>query len=175
MNESLYESPQLTLLHFNILLQFRTQVFAFTPDIERAFHQISVDTDDRDYLRFLLLDNISSDLLTITRKLQVFYLTSFTSPFCLISTIRKHVNQYPDDSEFLNKTLKSGYLCFPALPLALNLYIPALTPNLHLPVPALDLFLPALVVDLGLRFLLFSSKFYFSYGVYFYKTMPTYV
>ena len=97
------------------------------------------------------------------------YLASFTSPFCLISTIRKHVNQYPEDPEVLNKTLKSGYLCFPALPLAFNLYIPALIPNLYLPVLALDLFLPALVLDLGLRFLLVSGKVCFSYGVYFYK------
>ena len=31
---------------------------------------------------------------------------------CLNSTIRKHVNQYSDDPEFVNKTLKSFFFFF---------------------------------------------------------------
>ena len=61
----------------------------------------------RDYLRFLWLDNIFSDQPTITRNRfarVIFGVTS--SPFCLNSTIRKHVNQYSDDPEFVNKALK---------------------------------------------------------------------
>ena len=49
LNEYLYKGPQLTLLIFDILLLFRAQVIALTADIEKAFHQISVDNDDRDY------------------------------------------------------------------------------------------------------------------------------
>ena len=93
LNECLYKGPQLTPLVFDILLRFRAQVIALTADIEKAFHQISVDNDDRDYLRFLWLDNIFSDQPTITRNRfarVIFGVTS--SPFCLNPTIRKHVN-----------------------------------------------------------------------------------
>ena len=68
LNECLYKGPELTPLVFDILLQFRAQVIALTADIEKAFHQISVDNDDRDYLRFLWLENILSDQTTITRN-----------------------------------------------------------------------------------------------------------
>ena len=93
LNECLYKGPQLTPLVFDILLRFRAQVIALTADIEKAFHQISVDNDDRDYLRFLWLENIFSDQPTITRNRfarVIFGVTS--SPFCLNPTIRKHVN-----------------------------------------------------------------------------------
>ena len=111
LNECLYKGQQLTPLVFDILLRFRAQVTALTVDIEKAFHQISVDNDDRDYLRFLWLDNIFSDQPTITRNRfarVIFGVTS--SPFCLNSTIRKHVNQYSDDPEFVNKALKSFFV-----------------------------------------------------------------
>ena len=108
LNECLYKGPQLTPLVFDILPRFRAQVIALTADIEKAFHQISVDNDDRDYLRFLWLENIFSDQPTINRNRfarVIFGVTSF--PFCLNSTIQKHVNQYSDDPEFVNKALKS--------------------------------------------------------------------
>ena len=86
MNKCLYKVLQLTPLVFDILLRFRrAQVIALTTDVEKAFHQITVDNNDRDYLRFLRLGNISS-------------------------TIRKHVNHYSDDPEFENKTLKSFFI-----------------------------------------------------------------
>ena len=107
LNECLYKGSQLTPLAFDILLRFRAQVIALNADIEKAFHQISLDNDDIDYLTFLWLDNIFFDQPTITRNRfarVIFGVTS--SPFCLNSTIRKHVNQYSDDPEFVNKALK---------------------------------------------------------------------
>ena len=92
MNECLYKSPQLAPLVFDILIRFRAKVIAPTADIEKAFHQISMDNDDRDYLRFLWLDNVSSDQPTITKNRfarVIFGVTS--SPFCLNSTIRKRL------------------------------------------------------------------------------------
>ena len=101
LNECLYKCLQLTSLVFDILLQFRAQVIALTTDIEKAFHQISADNDDRDYLIFLWLDNIYSDQPAITRNrfARVIFGVS-SSPFFLNSTIRKQVNQYSDDPEF---------------------------------------------------------------------------
>ena len=50
------------------MLRFGAQFIALTADIEKAFHQINVDNDARDYLRFLWLYNISSDQTTITKN-----------------------------------------------------------------------------------------------------------
>ena len=111
LKECLYKGPQLTPLVFDILLGFRAQVIALTADIKKAFHQISVDNDDRYYLRFLWLENIFSDQPTVTRNRfarVIFGVTS--SPFCLNSTIRKHVNQCSDDPAFVNKALKSFFV-----------------------------------------------------------------
>ena len=111
LNECLYKGPQLSPLVFDILLRFKAQVIALTDDIEKAFHQIRMDNNDKDDLRFLWLDNIFSDQPTITRNRfarVIFGVTS--SPFCLNSTIRKRVNQYSDDPEFVNKALKSFFV-----------------------------------------------------------------
>ena len=75
-----------------ILLRFRFYVVALASDIEKAFLQITVDENDRDYLRFLCFDIIFSDQPKIARSRfarVVFGVTS--SPFCLNGTIRKHV------------------------------------------------------------------------------------
>ena len=37
----------------NILLRFRSDVVALTSDTEKAFLEISVNENDRDYLKFL--------------------------------------------------------------------------------------------------------------------------
>ena len=81
--------------------------------------------------------------------------------FCILFKFNysKHVNQYPGDPELVNKTLKSGYLCFPALPLALSLHIPAMTPNLYLTAPALNLFLPGLELVSVCLFFILQLKF----------------
>ena len=106
LGECWYKSPQLISLIFDILIRFRAHVIALTADIEKVFHQISVDSDERNYLSFLWLDNISSDQLTISRNRFARVMFGVTSsPFCLNSTIGNHVNQYSDNSEFVNKAL----------------------------------------------------------------------
>jgi len=66
-----------------------------TADIEKAFHQIEIKEADRDFLRFLWYDNVSSDAPSIVqyrmKRLQ-FGLTS--SPAILGETLRKHINKY---------------------------------------------------------------------------------
>ena len=62
------------------MLRFGAQFITLTADIEKAFHQINVDNDDRDYLRFLWLYNISSDQTTITKNRFVMVIFGITSP-----------------------------------------------------------------------------------------------
>ena len=70
LNDCLYKGQQLTPLIFDILLRFRSYAIALTVDIEKAFLQISVAEEDRNYLRFLWFDDVFKNEPTITDSLQ---------------------------------------------------------------------------------------------------------
>ena len=79
-----------------------------TSDIEKAFLLINVNENDRDYLRILWFDNIFSDQPKIVRNGLARVVFSVTiSSFCLNGTIRKHVQSYDFDKEFIDKVLSS--------------------------------------------------------------------
>ena len=112
LNDCLHKGPQLTPLLFDILLRFRSFAVALTADIEKAFLQISIAEDDRDYLRFLWFEDVFQDEPKIVRNRfarVVFGVNS--SPFLLNGTIRKHASNYLDiDAEFVEKVMKSFYV-----------------------------------------------------------------
>nr|XP_047135304.1 uncharacterized protein LOC124812545 [Hydra vulgaris] len=60
LNDCLYPGPSLTTSLYGILLRFRAQNIAFVADIKKAFLQITLSPEDRDYVQFLWLENINS-------------------------------------------------------------------------------------------------------------------
>ena len=46
---------------FDIVVKFRGYPIAVVADIEKAFHQIQIDPEDRRMLRFLWFDDIEKD------------------------------------------------------------------------------------------------------------------
>ena len=77
----------------------------------KAFLQINVNENDRDYLRFLWFDKIFSDQPKMVRNCFVRVVFGVTSsPFCLNGTIRKHVQSYDFDKEFIDKVLSSFFV-----------------------------------------------------------------
>ena len=68
LNECFYKGPQLTSLVFGILIRFRSFTIALTSVIEKAFLQISINENDRDYLRFLWFDDVFSDSPKVIRN-----------------------------------------------------------------------------------------------------------
>ena len=77
----------------------------------KAFLQINVNENDRDYLRFLWFDKIFSDQPKIVRNRFVRVVFGVTSsPFCLNGTIRKHVQSYNFDKELIDKVLSSHFV-----------------------------------------------------------------
>ena len=77
----------------------------------KAFLQINVNENDRDYLRFLWFDKIFSDQPKMVRNRFVRVVFGVTSsPFCLNGTIRKHVQSYDFDKEFIDKVLSSFFV-----------------------------------------------------------------
>ena len=55
LNECLKKGPNLTPLIFDVLLKFRAHKIGITADIEKAFHQIIINPDDRNMLQLLWL------------------------------------------------------------------------------------------------------------------------
>ena len=56
----------MTPLVLGILLPFRAYPVALTADIEKAFLNISVNQEHRDYLRFLIYLNLNLNLNVVT-------------------------------------------------------------------------------------------------------------
>jgi hypothetical protein len=112
LNECLYSGPSLTPLIFDILLRFRVHSVAMTADIEKAFLNVAVAEEHRDFLRFLWLNypySSSPSVIHLRFARVVFGVTS--SPFILNATIRHHVNQYLlNDPEFVYELLRSLYV-----------------------------------------------------------------
>ena len=61
MNQCLYKWPCLKTLLYDILLRFRVHNYGLIADIEKAYLQISVLPEHRDYLRFLWFDDVSKN------------------------------------------------------------------------------------------------------------------
>ena len=88
LNDCLEKGPNLTPHVFEVLGKFRSYPVGLTADIEKAFHQISVNPADRDQLRFLWFKNVKEERPEIVQyrfRRLVFGLTS--SPAILNGTI----------------------------------------------------------------------------------------
>ena len=112
LNECLYAGPPLLSDISDVLMRFRYHRIALSADIEKAFLMVGVAEPDRDILRFLWVDDPTSEVPRIVLKRfnrVVFGVTS--SPFLLNGTIRHHVTSYEsEDPQFVNEFLNSLYV-----------------------------------------------------------------
>ncbi|XP_061724700.1 uncharacterized protein LOC133530697 [Cydia pomonella] len=96
----------------NLLVDFRKNKIGVTADITKAFLQISVAPEDRDYLRFLWWSKIDEDdrtMITYRHRRVVFGVTS--SPFHLVATINHHLDNCSEPlKETAAKLKKSFYV-----------------------------------------------------------------
>ena len=88
-------------------LRFRSYPIGIVADIEKAFHQVVIDPQDRDMLRFLWLDNLDKDSPVMVQYRfcrLVFDLTP--SPAILTEVINHHTTRYlltePNIAEILS-------------------------------------------------------------------------
>ena len=112
LNECLYAGPSLISDISDVLMRFRYHRVALSADIEKAFLMVGVAEPDRDVLRFLWVDDPTSEAPKIVVKRfnrVVFGVTS--SPFLLNGTLRHHVTNYEsEDPQFVNEFLNSLYV-----------------------------------------------------------------
>ena len=112
LNDCLYVGPPLSPLLYDILLRFRVHKIAMTADIEKAFLNIAIAPQHRDFLRFLW----PHDPMKINSELDCFRFTRVvfgvnSSPFLLNATIRHHLESYQElDPDFVAEVLRSLYV-----------------------------------------------------------------
>ncbi|KAL0841422.1 hypothetical protein ABMA28_015106 [Loxostege sticticalis] len=82
-----------------LLIQFRKNKIGVTADIKKAFLQISLHPDDRDYLKFLWWRDINESprVVQVFRHRRVVFGVT-TSPYLLSATILHHLENYNCDT-----------------------------------------------------------------------------
>ena len=88
-----------------------TFVTALTALIEKVFLQISINPNDRDYLRFLWFEYVFAEVSKIVRNRFARVLFSMTSsPYSSNSTVPKHAKTYDFGFEFISKVVNCFYI-----------------------------------------------------------------
>ena len=112
LNDILQVGPPLTPAIFDILLRFKTRTVGLVADIEKAFLQISIDSNDRNCLRFLWVDEIDKDdpNIVVLRYARVTFGVN-SSPFLLSGTLRFDISRYQlEDPKFVENFLNSFHV-----------------------------------------------------------------
>lgn len=110
LNECLEKGPNLMELIPSILIRFREKKIGVISDIRKAFLQIEVQKEDRDFLRFLWWSDTVSKKMKILRHKRVVFGVN-CSPFLLAAVIEHHLAQVsPCDREIAMKLLRSLYV-----------------------------------------------------------------
>ena len=65
LNDCLHIGPSLNLLLFGILLRFRVHEVALTADVEKAFLNIEIDPEHRNFVRFLWVKDLNKENLEV--------------------------------------------------------------------------------------------------------------
>lgn len=90
LNDCIENGPNLIESIPNVMMRFREARFGVIADIAKAFLQISINPEDRDYLRFFWFDS-EGEIITFRHKRVVFGLKC--SPFLLGAVIDIHLQR----------------------------------------------------------------------------------
>ncbi|XP_065056348.1 uncharacterized protein LOC135684356 [Rhopilema esculentum] len=111
LNDRLERGPNLILMLFDVLVKFRTKVIALTADIEKAFLQIGIKQEDRDFLRFLWYDEPQSANRSIVQlRYARLPFGLRPSPAVLGSVLLQHVSSYQEKNPEIVKVLKGLFV-----------------------------------------------------------------
>ena len=105
LNDCLAKGPNLTPLVFDILLRFRLFRVGLIADVEKAFHQISIERPDWDMLCFLWFNEDACKTSTIHYRFCRLPFGLKPSPAILNSVIQKHLAHYSQSYPHVSKLL----------------------------------------------------------------------
>ncbi|CAL1282487.1 unnamed protein product [Larinioides sclopetarius] len=93
LNDCLHTGHNLLPNLFKLLVHFRINKFAVIADLEKAFLQIQIKKEDRDFTRFFWIDNTEDKEVDIYRMTRVLFGVC-SSPFLLAATIKYHLKRW---------------------------------------------------------------------------------
>ena len=92
LNEQLLKGPDFLNCLIGVLIRFRKEAVAVCADVEKMFHQVLVDPNDRKYLRFLWWPegDLSAEPQVYNMNVHLFGATSSPScaQFCLLEAAK---------------------------------------------------------------------------------------
>ena len=91
LNDCLWTGPSLMPAIMNVLIRFRAWKYGLAADVRKAFYQIRIDENQRNFIRFLWVQDIQSDnpkLLILRFQRIIFGVNS--SLFLLNGTLEYH-------------------------------------------------------------------------------------
>ena len=112
LNDCLYKGDCLVPLLYDLLLKFRANSIALTADIEKAYLQISVLPEHRDFLRFLwfMSDDVNETEIKKFRFCRVIF-GATCSQSLLTATVNNHGRKYERvDPEIARKVKDHFYV-----------------------------------------------------------------
>ena len=112
LNGCLNSGPCLVPNLFDVLLHFRCHQIALVSDIEKAFLQVSIAPEHRDFLCFLWVSDVNEahPKIVIKRMTRTMFVVT-SSPFVLGGTLQHHISKYEEeDPEIVKKLLESFYV-----------------------------------------------------------------
>ena len=111
LDDCLHVGPPLTPLLFDILLRSRENRIGIIADIEKAFLNIEIDTQDRDCLRLLRVEDFNANLSVIVHRFRRLMFGANCSPFLLNAVLRYHIAYYEVvDPQVATKLTTSFYV-----------------------------------------------------------------
>lgn len=112
MNDCLHVGPTLSLMLYEILIQFREKPIALVDDIEKAFLNIEVSLRDHDCLRFLWVNNVDREHVdpVVYRFCRIAFGVN-CSPFLLNATLQYQLDTFIKvDPEFMRMMKRCFYV-----------------------------------------------------------------
>ena len=95
---------------FDTIIRFRSHTIGFTGDLQKAFHQISIRESDRDFLRFLWVDNLDKlEPAVVQFRFCRLPFGLKPSPSILGATLNKHASLFENTEPHIAKIIKGMY------------------------------------------------------------------
>ena len=108
LNDVLHKGPALNADLYSLLLKFRVHLIVSTVDIEKAFLQININEEHRDYLRFLWYRNLQEESIIRYRFTRVIF-GAASSQFILNGTVQMHAKKYENINPEFDRIVKKHF------------------------------------------------------------------
>ncbi|XGW03187.1 hypothetical protein V3C99_014858 [Haemonchus contortus] len=113
LNDVVHQGPTILPKLYGMLLRFRTGKFVLLSDVEKAFLQVHLHEEDRDFTRCLWLKNVmkpvTEDNLVVYRFRRVTFGIN-ASPFLLSATIHFHLDNHVKDKALATEIASNLYV-----------------------------------------------------------------